>query len=123
MNDISRRYRSADFVIATAGALTLNEIAACELPALIVPLGSASGQHQHANARNFSEHTGALVCDEDEFDSEALEKPIVELLSSPDRWNAACKRTNEFPVNDNTASNLETCFELMDRRHPKSSSK
>jgi UDP-N-acetylglucosamine:LPS N-acetylglucosamine transferase len=42
----------------SAGAVTLAELAAAGVPALVVPLASAALDHQVANARAFAEATG-----------------------------------------------------------------
>jgi UDP-N-acetylglucosamine--N-acetylmuramyl-(pentapeptide) pyrophosphoryl-undecaprenol N-acetylglucosamine transferase len=56
--DIGSLYDWADVAITSAGAVTLAELAASALPALVVPLAVASEDHQAANARTFSAASG-----------------------------------------------------------------
>ncbi|HLB56137.1 MAG TPA: undecaprenyldiphospho-muramoylpentapeptide beta-N-acetylglucosaminyltransferase [Coxiellaceae bacterium] len=51
-------YRWADIVICRAGALTVSEIAAAELPGILIPYPYAADDHQFANAQ-FLEHAAA----------------------------------------------------------------
>jgi len=50
LEDMGRAYMSADMAVARAGAATCAELAACGVPAVLVPLPSARDNHQAANA-------------------------------------------------------------------------
>ena len=51
IDDMAGRYAWADFVICRGGALTISELAAVGLGALVVPLPGAIADEQSANAR------------------------------------------------------------------------
>ena len=51
IDDMAARYAWADFVICRGGALTISELAAVGLGALVVPLPGAIADEQSANAR------------------------------------------------------------------------
>lgn len=51
-------YAEADFVICRAGASTCAEIAALNIPALLIPFTKATDDHQMANAQAFSVRDG-----------------------------------------------------------------
>ena len=53
-------YAAADVVVCRAGAMTVAELAAAGVPAVLVPLPGAPGDHQTANARVL-ERVGAAV--------------------------------------------------------------
>lgn len=48
--DMGRRLRHADLIVCRAGATTLAEIAAAGRPAILIPLPSATDDHQRTNA-------------------------------------------------------------------------
>lgn len=54
-------YSASDLAVTRAGAGTLAELAACGLPALLVPLPSAADDHQTANARAHERQGAARV--------------------------------------------------------------
>jgi len=56
-----RKIASADFAICRAGASTLWELAASQLPALYVPYPHAAGDHQYHNARFLAERNLSFV--------------------------------------------------------------
>ena len=53
IKDVGDYYQWADIVISRGGASTLSELAACGKAAIIIPLPSASDQHQYKNALEF----------------------------------------------------------------------
>lgn len=64
---------AADLAICRAGALTLAEIIAYEVPAILIPFPRSSEQHQLKNARFFEEKIGGgICCEEGSIDSTAL---------------------------------------------------
>ena len=95
LNRMEMAYAAADFIIARAGALTLAEIAICNLPALLIPYPFATGNHQMINARNFSENGSAVVIEDDKLDAVCLLDKVVELNESGDiKKMSAAAQTN-----------------------------
>ena len=69
----------ADLVVCRAGAMTLAELAAVGLGAVLVPFAAAIDDHQAANAVVASGHGAALVVREDELRAEGLAQLLEEL--------------------------------------------
>ena len=61
---LHEQMRAADVVVCRAGATTLAEVAAAGLPAVIVPLPTAAGDHQRRNAAVFAAAGAAEVIEE-----------------------------------------------------------
>jgi UDP-N-acetylglucosamine--N-acetylmuramyl-(pentapeptide) pyrophosphoryl-undecaprenol N-acetylglucosamine transferase len=74
-------YSAADVVVCRAGAMTVAELAMAGVPAILVPLPGAPGDHQTANARVLERGGGALVLADSECDGERLEQLLGPLLS------------------------------------------
>jgi UDP-N-acetylglucosamine--N-acetylmuramyl-(pentapeptide) pyrophosphoryl-undecaprenol N-acetylglucosamine transferase len=60
-------YSAADLVIARSGAASLAEIAAFELPAILVPYPHATGNHQWHNAQVFVRTGAARIIDQSQL--------------------------------------------------------
>ncbi len=73
-------YRRADVVIARAGALSVSEICARGVPAVLVPFPHATDNHQHANAAVLAEHGAAVLLPEAELDAARLAGTVQRLL-------------------------------------------
>jgi len=114
--NMAETYRWADFAITSAGALTLAELAACGLPALLIPLRDSAGDHQVANARDFAERTGGWWVTEDAWDPRALADRIASLLRGTENWQSASKRIRELATPDSARALIADCEELMSRQ-------
>lgn len=84
IDDMAAAYRWADFVICRAGALTLSELAAAGLGALLVPYPYAVDDHQSANAR-WLQQAGAGQCLKD---ADFAPEPVAAFLQELDRPKA-----------------------------------
>ena len=78
-NEMQQALCWADLVVCRAGAMTLAELAAAGLGAVLVPLAAAIDDHQAANALVASGHGAALVVRESELRAEGLAQLLEEL--------------------------------------------
>ena len=72
IDDMAAAYSWADVVICRAGALTVAELAAAGVPAILVPLPHAIDDHQRANAKWFADGGAGEIIDQKEFTASAL---------------------------------------------------
>lgn len=84
-----------DLAIARAGAMFSAELAAAGVPALLVPLPSAAGDHQRHNARALEEAGAALLFEQDNTARGALWAAVVEILAARAKHEAMAKRMAE----------------------------
>ena len=85
IEDMADAYGWADLVVCRAGALTLAELTAAGLAAVLVPFPAAVDDHQTRNAEYMVEHGAAvLVAEGDDFD-QRLEYALLPLLASAEQ--------------------------------------
>jgi UDP-N-acetylglucosamine--N-acetylmuramyl-(pentapeptide) pyrophosphoryl-undecaprenol N-acetylglucosamine transferase len=78
-SDPERLYAKAHLGVTRAGALTVTELAAVGLPAILIPLPSAADDHQTINAQGLAALGAALVKPETElYDIVTVVKRLVE---------------------------------------------
>jgi UDP-N-acetylglucosamine--N-acetylmuramyl-(pentapeptide) pyrophosphoryl-undecaprenol N-acetylglucosamine transferase len=77
--EMDREMRRADLVVARAGATTLSELAAAGRPAVLVPLPTATDDHQRRNAAAFARAGGAVVLEEPGLTGEQMAAAILAL--------------------------------------------
>lgn len=78
--DMAHAYGWADLVVARAGALTLAELGAAGVGALLVPYPYAIDDHQTKNARQFAAAGAGVVIAERELDAAVLARELTRLL-------------------------------------------
>jgi UDP-N-acetylglucosamine--N-acetylmuramyl-(pentapeptide) pyrophosphoryl-undecaprenol N-acetylglucosamine transferase len=78
--EIDLAYRAATVALARAGALSVSELAAVGLPAILVPYPFAADDHQRSNAEVLVEAGGALLVDDSDLDGAALSRLLDGLL-------------------------------------------
>ena len=80
ISDIDLAYRAASVALARAGALSVSELAAVGLPAILVPYPFAADDHQRLNAEVLVEAGGALLIEDRELDGASLSARLDDLL-------------------------------------------
>ncbi len=97
INDMAGAYAQADLVICRAGALTVAELAAAGVGAILVPFPHAVDDHQTGNARFLADTGGAVLMPQETLNAESL----AALLRSLDRTRlldmAQCARAQARP--------------------------
>lgn len=83
IDDMAAAYAWCDLVIARAGALTLAELAAAGVGAILVPYPHATDDHQLKNAQHFERGGAAVVLAQSEFDATRLAAELERLLGEP----------------------------------------
>jgi UDP-N-acetylglucosamine--N-acetylmuramyl-(pentapeptide) pyrophosphoryl-undecaprenol N-acetylglucosamine transferase len=96
--EIAPLYAWADLAITCAGAITLAELAVVALPALVVPLATASEDHQAANARAFHEASGCPWVRESEWETGRLAAELQRLLEGEDTLRRLQQRLKAIAV-------------------------
>jgi len=93
-------YAAGDLALARAGAITMAELTATGMPAVMVPLPHATADHQAANARAVAAAGGAVVVDDAALDGPAVAAAAAPLLADPDRLAAmaAAMRAQAHPA-------------------------
>ena len=82
--DMGRRIGQADLIVCRAGATTLAEIAAAGKAAILVPLPSATDDHQRKNAEALAATGAAAVLLQAEATGHALAQRILSLAADAD---------------------------------------
>ena len=90
--DLPEHLAWSHIVIARAGASTISELTAAGRPAILVPLPSATDDHQTANAREITLAGGARTINQRAFNAPELAKQIQKLGLDPIALENAASR-------------------------------
>ncbi|MBV8688316.1 MAG: undecaprenyldiphospho-muramoylpentapeptide beta-N-acetylglucosaminyltransferase [Alphaproteobacteria bacterium] len=92
IEDMPERLAWSHLVIARAGASTIAELTAAGRPAILVPLPSATDDHQTANAREMARAGGARTIPQSRFTPIELAKQMQKLALDPEALANAAER-------------------------------
>jgi UDP-N-acetylglucosamine--N-acetylmuramyl-(pentapeptide) pyrophosphoryl-undecaprenol N-acetylglucosamine transferase len=81
-DDMAEVYAAADVAVARAGAISLAELEAVGLPALLIPYPHAAGDHQRKNAEDYAGRGCAEVIHEWELEKVDLLQRASSLVES-----------------------------------------
>lgn len=92
LDPIADAWAVADLAVARAGMMTLAELAAWGIPALLVPLPTAAANHQVHNACAAAEAGAAVYLPQSELTAARLAAEVQALLDDPTRLIAMRER-------------------------------
>jgi len=110
--DMAARYAWADIVVCRGGALTVAELAAVGLGAIVVPLPGAIADEQSANARFLQDAGAAMVVAQSDLTS--ANSPLAGILTGLTRASALTMATAAHRVGKRDAAErvADACIEL-----------
>jgi len=82
-NDMPELYARAALAVCRAGAVTVAELAVAGVPAVLVPLPGAPGDHQTANAEACAQAGGAVIVSDALCTARKLASVVEPLLADP----------------------------------------
>ena len=83
IDPIAEAYAAADLVVGRAGAMTIAELCAWGLPAILIPLPTAAAGHQLTNARALADAGAAVLLEQTSASASVLSDRIRALLGDP----------------------------------------
>jgi UDP-N-acetylglucosamine--N-acetylmuramyl-(pentapeptide) pyrophosphoryl-undecaprenol N-acetylglucosamine transferase len=97
--DMDRQMKAADVVICRSGATTLAELAAAGRASILIPLPTATDDHQRKNAQVFVRQGAAVMVEQRELSGERLATDVLALAGDTARRAqlAAAARTLARP--------------------------
>jgi len=115
IDDMAARYAWADIAVCRGGALTVAELAAVGLGAVIVPLPGAIADEQSANARFLLDAGAAIVLPQAELVGD--DAPLAGILAALTRSHALTMALAAYQVGKRDAADrvADACMELAGR--------
>ena len=85
IDNMEYAYAACDYVICRGGAISLAEITARGIPAIVVPYPYATDNHQEHNARALSKHGAAFMILDKDLTAEKLMENVKLLVENPQK--------------------------------------
>ena len=117
-NDMPSVYAAADLVVCRAGASSVAELAVAGVPAVLVPLPGAPGDHQTANARALVDAGAAVLVVDGELDATRVLADVGTLLDDPARLAEMASAARRVARPDAAASVVDVIDRHASRPRP-----
>ena len=85
LSPVSEAYAVADIAVARGGSMTLAELMAWEIPAIVIPLPTAAANHQELNAIALEQAGAAVHLPQARLTGASLAETVGALLGDPSR--------------------------------------
>ncbi len=115
VDDMAAAYAWADLVMCRAGALTIAELTAVGVGAILVPYPHAVDDHQTGNARYLVEAGAALLIQQTDLDVEGLAALLRALFADRPRLLRMAEAARELARPDAARVVAEQCLQLAGR--------
>lgn len=112
ITDMDKAYGWADLVLCRAGALTVSELCAVGLGAILVPYPHAVDDHQTANANYLVNNQAALLIQQTELTEDGLAALLQQLSALPDKRIAMAEAAYQLRQVNATATVFKFCEEV-----------
>jgi UDP-N-acetylglucosamine--N-acetylmuramyl-(pentapeptide) pyrophosphoryl-undecaprenol N-acetylglucosamine transferase len=110
--EMDREMSRADLVVCRAGATTLAELAAAGRPAILVPLPTATDDHQRKNAEVLRREGAAEVIDQRDLTGDTLADRILALVTDSRRRRDMERAARRLARPDAAARIVDRALEL-----------
>lgn len=114
IDDMAAAYAWADLVICRAGALTVAELAAAGLAALLVPYPHAVDDHQRANGRYLVDAGAARLIDQRDLSVERLAREMGELTGDRAALLTRAEAARTVAWRDSTNDIVDACYRTLE---------
>jgi UDP-N-acetylglucosamine--N-acetylmuramyl-(pentapeptide) pyrophosphoryl-undecaprenol N-acetylglucosamine transferase len=113
--DMAQAYEWADLVVCRAGALTVSELAAAGVAAVLVPFPGAVDDHQAYNAQYLVRAGAAVVIADRELTAERLAAELERLSGGRGKLLAMAERARQQAMPRAAEELADSCLALMRR--------
>jgi UDP-N-acetylglucosamine--N-acetylmuramyl-(pentapeptide) pyrophosphoryl-undecaprenol N-acetylglucosamine transferase len=112
IEDMAEAYAWADLVICRSGALTVSELAAAGVGAILVPFPAATDDHQTANAAYLVREGAAVLIADRELTVERLSAELARLAAGRGKLLAMAERARLLARPRAAAELAESCLKV-----------
>ena len=112
VDDMAAAYAWADLAICRAGALTVSELMAAGLPAILVPFPFAVDDHQTVNARFLTEADAGRLMQQRDMTPRALAELLQSMITDRNALHVMAGNAYRLARRDATSVVAEVCTEV-----------
>ncbi len=102
IENLSALMKDIDLMITRAGASTISEIMALEIPSIFIPSPYVANNHQYYNALSIKNAGAGEMIEEKNLTSDLLKEKINNILDNPMVYNSIKNNLKEMSINNSS---------------------
>lgn len=116
IENMPRIMKKTDILVSRAGASTLSEIIALELPSILIPSPYVPDNHQYKNALDLVNKEAAILIEEKNLKGDILVLTIDKLLSDKSALNEMKNNLKDLSIPESATKIYNEINEIIDRK-------
>ena len=116
IENMTRIMKKTDIIVSRAGASTLSEIIALNIPSILIPSPYVAENHQLKNAMDLIDKNAALLIEEKDLKGDILVRTIDSLLDNEEKIKEIKNNLKDLSINDSATKIYKEIKELVDRK-------
>ena len=114
INNMTRIMKRTDLMVTRAGASTLSEIIALQIPSILVPSPFVPNNHQFKNAMDLVNEDAAVLIEEKNLNKDSLINAIDDIMTSTSKQKEMKKNLTKLGVNDSATIIYDNIQKLIE---------
>lgn len=116
IENITRILKKTDVVVSRAGASTLSEIIALQIPSILIPSPYVPNNHQYKNALDLVNSQACILIEEKELTSDLLIKSIDSIITDSNRISIMKKNLKKLDQGSSATTIYKNIKKLVSRK-------
>ena len=113
LDNLAGLMRNCDLIVTRAGASTMSEILALNLPAIFIPSPYVAGNHQYYNALEIVKNNAGLMLEEENLNGETLFNMVTDLLNDKKKYEIMKMKLKNLGKTDSSDVIVKEIKELV----------
>lgn len=114
IDNMTRVMKATDIMVSRAGASTMSEIIALEIPTIFIPSPYVTDNHQFKNANDLVQKKAALMIEEDNLKGDILIRTIDDLFRDKLKYNKLRDNLNKIFVKGSSDKIYKTIKNIIE---------
>ena len=116
IENMTRIMKNVDLIITRAGASTLSEIIALDIPSILIPSPYVPNNHQYKNALDLVNINAAKLIEEKNLQGDIIVKSIDEIINNEEQIKTMKKNLKTLKIDNSATVIYENIKKLIDRK-------
>lgn len=114
IENMIRIMKKTDLIVSRAGASTLSEIIALELPSILIPSPYVPDNHQYKNAKDLIDKKAAILIEEKNLKGDILVRTIDDIINNHDKTIQMKENLKDFKIENSATLIYNNIKEIID---------